>query len=130
MDLSSVKLLAGMPERDLKEIAQQAREVRHPTGTQITVRGREGVGFMMILEGQAAVSTPDGGERSLGPGDHFGEMALLDQEGRSATVTATTDLVLAAIADWNFKPFLLKHPEVAYRMLQTLSRRLRDAEAR
>src|SRR5437016_11658986 len=127
MDLSSVKLLSGLPEGDLKRIARQAREVRHRGGAQIAVRGREGVGFMMILEGEAEVATPDGGGRTLGPGDHFGEMALLDQEGRSATVTATTDLVVAAIADWNFKPFLTEHPEVAYRMLQTLSRRLRDA---
>ena len=130
MDLRSVKLFAGMPEGDLRKLAQQMREVKHPGGREIAVRGREGVGFMVILDGEAEVSTPDGGTRVLGPGDHFGEMALLDQGGRSATVTARTDLRLAAIAEWNFKPFLLDHPEVAYRMLQTMSRRLRDAEAR
>jgi CRP-like cAMP-binding protein len=119
-----------MPEGDLNKLERQMREVRHVKGDQIALQGREGVGFMVILDGEAEVSTPDGGRRALGPGDHFGEMALLDQGGRSATVTATTDLVLAAIAEWNFKPFLLEHPEVAYRMLQTLSRRLREAEAR
>ncbi len=130
MDLKSVKLFAGMPEGDLRKLAQQMREVKHAGGSEIAVRGREGVGFMVILDGEAEVSTPDGGRRVLGPGDHFGEMALLDQGGRSATVTARTDLRLAAIAEWNFKPFLIEHPEVAYRMLQTMSRRLRDAEAR
>ncbi len=130
MDLRSVKLFAGMPEGDLTKLAQQMREVRHAEGSEIAVRGRQGVGFMVILDGEAEVSTPDGGMRVLGPGDHFGEMALLDQGGRSATVTARTDLRLAAIAEWNFKPFLMDHPEVAYRMLQTMSRRLRDAEAR
>ncbi len=130
MDLRSVKLFAGMPEGDLRKLAQQMREVNHAGGTEIAVRGREGVGFMVILDGEAEVSTPDGGTRVLGPGDHFGEMALLDQGGRSATVTARSDLRLAAIAEWNFKPFLMDHPEVAYRMLQTMSRRLRDAEAR
>ncbi len=84
---------------------------------------------MVILEGEAEVGTRDGRKRVLGPGDHFGEMALLDQGGRSATVTATTDLVVAAIAEWNFKPFLMENPEVAYRMLQVLSRRVREAEA-
>jgi CRP-like cAMP-binding protein len=128
--LHSVKLFHGMPEGDLNKVARQMREVRHVKGEQIALQGREGVGFMVILDGEAEVSIPDGGRRVLGPGDHFGEMALLDQGGRSATVTATTDLVLAAIAEWNFKPFLLEHPEVAYRMLQTLSRRLREAEAR
>jgi len=130
MDLRSVKLFTGMPESDLKRIAQQVREVRHTKGTQIAVRGREGVGFMLILDGEAEVTTPDGRNRMLGPGDHFGEMALLDQGGRSATIVATSDLVLAAIPEWSFKPFLMEHPEVAYRMLQTLSRRVREAEAR
>jgi CRP-like cAMP-binding protein len=130
MDLRSVPLFAGMSPTELTRLAQQMREVRHAQGSEIAVLGREGVGFLVILEGQARVSTPDGGERVLGPGDHFGEMALLDQGGRSATVTALSDLRLAAIAEWNFKPFLLENPEVAYRMLQTLSRRLREAEAR
>ncbi|SRR6266545_4656547 len=130
MDLQSVKLFSGMPESDLRRLAQQMREVRHAKGAEIAVRGQEGVGFMVILDGEAEVSTQDGGRRLLGPGDHFGEMALLDHEGRSATVSARTDLRLAAITEWNFKPFLMDHPEVAYRMLQTLSRRLREAEAR
>ena len=130
MDLRSVKLFAGMQDSDLKKIAQQVREVRHPKGAQIAARGREGVGFMLILEGEAEVTTPDGRSRLLGPGDHFGEMALLDQGGRSSTVVASTDLVVAAIPEWHFKPFLMEYPEVAYRMLQTLSRRVREAEAR
>ena len=130
MDLRSVKLFDGMQEGDLRKITQQMREVRHAKGAQIAVLGREGVGFMVILEGEAEVTTPDGRNRMLGPGDHFGEMALLDQGGRSSTVVATTDMVVAAIPEWHFKPFLMEYPEVAYRMLQTLSRRLRDAEAR
>jgi CRP-like cAMP-binding protein len=129
MNLRSVALLEGIPDRDLERIAQQAREVRHPAGAEIAVRGTEGVGFLMILDGEAEVRTSDGRTRRLGPGDHFGEMALLDHEGRSATVTAKTDLRSAAVAEWNFKPFLIDHPEVAYRLLQTLSRRVREAEA-
>jgi CRP-like cAMP-binding protein len=104
------------------------REVRHPKGAKPVLRGKDGVGFMVILEGQAEVSTIDGRHRILGPGDHFGEMALLDQQGRSADITARTDLVSAAIPEWEFKEFLGSHPEVAYRLLQTLSRRLREAE--
>src|SRR5260370_19964546 len=120
MGLRSVKLFAGMPEGDLRKLAQQMREVNHAGGSEIAVRGRDGVGFMVILDGEAEVSTPDGGSRVLGPGDHFGEMALLDQGGRSATVTARTDLRLAAIAEWDFKAFLIDHPEVAYRLLHTM----------
>lgn len=130
MDLHSVKLFAGMSEGDLKKIAQQMREVRHAKGADIAVRGRGGVGFMVILDGEAEVTTSDGRTRVLGAGDHFGEMALLDMGGRSASVRATTDLVLAAIPEWHFKPLLMEHPEIAYRMLQELSRRVREAEAR
>ncbi len=87
------------------------------------------MGFMVILEGEAEVKTVDGRSRKLGPGDHFGEMALLDAEGRSANVTARTDLVAAAVTEWGFKPFLIEHPTIAYRLLETLSRRLREAES-
>jgi CRP-like cAMP-binding protein len=130
MDLRSVKLFAGMRDRDLEKIAQQMREVRHDQGEEVAILGEHGVGFMVILEGEAEVTVPDGRKRVLRAGDHFGEMALLDRDGRSATVTAATDLIVGAIPSWHFKPFLIEHPEVAYRMLQVLSHRLREAEAR
>ena len=130
MDLRSVKLFAGMRDRDLERIALQMREVRHDRGAEVAVLGQDGVGFMVILDGEAEVTIPDGHKRLLRAGDHFGEMALLDRDVRSATVTATTDLVVGAIPSWHFKPFLIEHPEVTYRMLQILSHRLREAEAR
>ncbi len=128
MDLKGIGLFEGIPDNSLKKLGKQMREVHHPKGAKPVVRGKDGVGFMVILEGQAEVSTIDGRHRLLGPGDHFGEMALLDQQGRSADITARTDLVSAAIPEWEFKEFLNNHPEVAYRLLQTLSRRLREAE--
>jgi CRP-like cAMP-binding protein len=129
VDVRSVKLFAGMPDRDLAKITRQMREVRHAKGAEVAVRGESGVGFMVILEGEAEVTVPDRHKRVLRAGDHFGEMALLDEGGRSATVTATTDLVLGAIPLWHFKPFLMENPEVAYRMLKILSQHLREAEA-
>ena len=128
MDLKARGLFEGMSESDLKKLGKQMREIRHPKGAKPVVRGKDGVGFMVILDGQAEVSTVDGRHRILGPGDHFGEMALLDQQGRSADITARTDMVAAAIPEWEFKEFLGNHPEVAFRLLQTLSRRLREAE--
>lgn len=129
MDLKPVGIFKGMPPAELKKIGKQMREIRHPKGAEIMIRGEGGVGFLVILAGEAEVETGDGRRRMLGPGDHFGEMALLDHEGRSATVTAASDLVLGAVPEWGFKPFLQDHPEVTYRLLETLSRRLRDAEA-
>jgi len=129
MDLKPVGIFEGMSPGELKKAAKSMREIRHPKGAEIMIRGEGGIGFLVILEGEAEVATPDGRHRRLGMGDHFGEMALLDHQGRSASVTAHTDLVLAAVPEWGFKPFLQDHPEVTYHLLETLSRRLREAEA-
>lgn len=127
-DLKSAKLFNGLPDRELKAIERELKTVRHPVGHEIVVRGDQGVGFMTILEGQVKVTTGSGKARTLGPGDSFGEMALLDHEGRSATARAESDVVLATIPEWSFKSFLIEHPEVAYRLLQALSHRVRQAE--
>jgi CRP-like cAMP-binding protein len=129
LDLKSVKLLQGIPDSELRSIEKQMKTVNHPAGHEIVVRGEGGVGFMIITDGSVTVQTVQGKTRSLGPGDAFGEMALLDHEGRSATITADTDVTLATIPEWNFKPFLKEHPEVAYRLLQSLSQRIRQAES-
>ena len=128
-ELKDAKLLKGIPESEIRSIERQIKTVRHPAGHEIVLRGEGGVGFMIITDGTVTVKTVTGKSRKLGPGDSFGEMALLDQEGRSATITADTDVTMASIPEWNFKPFLKEHPEVAYRLLQTMSRRIRQAEA-
>jgi CRP-like cAMP-binding protein len=129
VDIKEAKLFQGLPESELRSIAKQMRTVNHPAGHEIVVRGENGVGFMIILDGTVTVSTIQGKSRKLGPGDSFGEMALLDQEGRSASIKADTDVSLATIPEWNFKPFLKEHPEVSYRLLQVLSQRVRQAES-
>lgn len=128
-ELKDAKLLQGIPDSELRSIEKQVKIVKHPAGHEIVVRGEGGVGFMIITDGDVSVKTVTGRTRKLGPGDSFGEMALLDHEGRSATITADSDVTLASIPEWNFKPFLKEHPEVAYRLLQTMSRRIRQAEA-
>ncbi len=128
LDLKSAKLFKDLPDGEIKKIARQLKMVQHPAGHEIVVRGDGGVGFMIITDGTVTVSTVQGKARKLGPGDSFGEMALLDQEGRSATVKADTDVSLATVPEWGFKSFLAEHPEVAYRLLQVLSQRIRQAE--
>lgn len=127
-DLKKAKLFQGLSDSELRSIEKQMKVVNHPAGHEIVVRGDGGVGFMVITEGTVAVKTVQGKTRKLGPGDSFGEMALLDHAGRSATVTAETDVTLATIPEWNFKPFLKEHPEIAYSLLQILSQRVRQAE--
>ena len=128
VELKQSKVFHGLPDPEIRSIEKQMKTVKHPAGHEIVVRGDGGVGFMIITDGTVAVKTVQGKTRKLGPGDSFGEMALLDHEGRSATITAETDVTMATIPEWNFKPFLKEHPEVAYRLLQTLSRRVRQAE--
>jgi CRP/FNR family transcriptional regulator, cyclic AMP receptor protein len=127
--IKEAKLFEGLPDSELRSIEKQMKTVNHPAGHEIVVRGEGGVGFMIITDGTVNVTTVTGHTRMLGPGDSFGEMALLDHEGRSATATAQTEVTLATIPEWNFKPFLKEHPDVAYRLLQTLSRRVRQTEA-
>ena len=129
IDVKQAKLFEGLPASEVRSIEKQMKTVRHPAGHEIVVRGDNGVGFMVILDGTVSVSTAQGKTRKLGPGDSFGEMALLDHEGRSATIKADTDVSLATIPEWNFKPFLKEHPEVTYRLLQLLSQRVRQAES-
>jgi CRP/FNR family cyclic AMP-dependent transcriptional regulator len=129
VELRQAKLLQGLPESELRSLEKQMKTVTHPAGHEITVRGENGVGFMIILGGDVTVATVQGKSRKLGPGDSFGEMALLDHEGRSANIKADTEVTLATIPEWNFKPFLKEHPEVAYRLLQVLSQRVRQAES-
>jgi CRP-like cAMP-binding protein len=106
VDVKEAKLFKGLPESELRTIEKQMKIVNHPAGHEIVVRGDNGVGFMVILDGTVTVSTIQGKSRTLGPGDSFGEMALLDQEGRSATIKADSTVSLATIPEWNFKPFL------------------------
>ena len=127
-DLKQCELFEGLSDKELKSIASDLREVQQPAGRELAVRGTEGVGFMVILDGELEVTTADGRKRSLGPGDYFGEIALLDHQGRSATVVAKTEVKLAGIPEWFFKSFLTSHPSVMYRLLETMSVRLREAE--
>jgi len=129
LELKSAKLFQGLPDGEIKKIERQLKHIQHPKGHDIVVRGDGGVGFMIITDGSVTVTTVQGRTRKLGPGDSFGEMALLDHEGRSATVKADTDVSLATIPEWGFKSFLEEHPEVAYRLMQVLSQRVRQAES-
>jgi CRP-like cAMP-binding protein len=125
-----VALFAGLEARELGRLGNLMRESRFAEGDSITTEGESGVGFFVIEDGNATVSR--GGEilRTLKPGDHFGEIALIDQGPRSATVVASTDLRCRAIAAWEFKTFVIEHPEVAWPLLETLVARLREAEGR
>ena len=129
-DLREVNLLHGLKEADLVSLAADLAERRVAAGDPIVGEGTGGVAFFFILDGETSVSVAGEEVATLKRGDYVGELALLDPEGpRSATVTAKTDVVLAAMSAWQFRPFVLAHSDVAWLLLQRLARRLREAQA-
>jgi len=128
--LKGVPLFAGVGDKELRRLEKVMRESRFEEGQEITTEGRSGIGFFVIEDGNASVSLRGEIVRTLGPGDHFGEIALIDEGPRTATVTAATDLRCHGMASWEFRSFVQEHPEVAWPLLQTLASRLRDAEER
>jgi len=127
--LGEIPLFAACSKRDLTAIARAVREIDHEAGSVIAVEGEPGAGLFVIDTGRANVSI--GGKRvnTLGPGDFFGEMALLDGGPRTATVTAATDLQLFALTGWVFRGLVAEYPQMALRVMETMAARLRDATA-
>lgn len=125
-DLASAKLFQGLPDKTVKAAVAKFTEVRHPAGHHLMSKGSAGVGFMIVLDGEVEVSGHEGHTHRLGPGEHFGEIALLDHQGRTADVTALTDVTLAVLPEWGFKNFVMSNPDISYRLLELMSQRMRD----
>jgi CRP-like cAMP-binding protein len=126
--LAKVPLFSGVKPKDLKRLEKRMQERSFNEGDEITKEGESGVGFFVIEDGNATVSIGGKILRTLGPGEYFGEVALIDSGPRSATVVATTDLRCRGMSAWEFKPFVEQHPDVAWALLETLVGRLREAE--
>jgi CRP-like cAMP-binding protein len=123
--LRKVPLFHDLSDKDLKQILTIGKEVRHEAGKRVVEEDHPGVGFHMILEGEAEAAV--GGEvmTKLGPGDYFGDISLIDGGPRSATVTAITDVRTYAIPAWNFGRLLDQNPSIMKGLLVELCRRLR-----
>jgi CRP/FNR family cyclic AMP-dependent transcriptional regulator len=128
--LARVPLFSMLRKKELAKLAQNAHDRTFPPGTVITDEDREGASFGVIADGQAAVSVHGRAARTLGPGEYFGEMALIDHSYRSAKITAETELRCLMFTAWIFRPFALQHPEVAWALLEKMVQRVRDAESR
>jgi CRP/FNR family cyclic AMP-dependent transcriptional regulator len=126
--LSRIDLFAGLSGRQLKQLTGRAKEVRHEAGQSITSEGNVALGFHLILEGEAVVSQGGNVRRRLGPGDHFGEISMIDGQRRSATVTADTPLRTLTVSHATFGELLDQDPGFARTLLTVLCARLREAE--
>jgi CRP-like cAMP-binding protein len=126
--LARVPLFSGIKPKELKKLGKRMTERSFNEGDEITREGESGIGFFVIEDGNASVSVGGNIIRTLGPGEHFGEIALIDSGPRSATIVAGTDLRCRGMSAWEFRPFVEEHPEVAWALLETLVGRLREAE--
>ena len=128
--LARVSLFSMLPKKEVAKLARDAREHTFPAGAVVTDEDRTGVSFGVVVDGQAAVSVHGRPARILGPGDYFGEMALIDKSSRSAKITAETDLSGLMFSAWDFRPFAMEHPQTAWALLEMLVQRVREAESR
>ena len=124
--LRSVPLFAGCSDKELAFIASRVDDVDLPAGKVLTEKGKSGGDFFIILEGQAEVDA-DQGKRTLGPGDFFGEIALIDDGPRTATVKATTPMRCLVLGHEQFRDVLHQNGEIAVKILRAVTERLRAA---
>lgn len=128
--VADVGLFRNLPRAQLKRLALATKEVSHPAGKEVAEEGVGGLAFHVILEGSATVSTGGRELRTLGPGDYFGEISMIDGKPRSATVTVVEPLKALAIPHLDFMHVVDEDPSFARYLLSTLCARLREAEAR
>jgi len=126
--LGRIPLFAACTKGDLRRIASLADEVDVTEGTVLTRQGDAGQECFVIVEGRARATMRGRRSISMGPGDFFGEMSLLDQGPRSATVTAETEMELLVLTSRGFWSLIRDVPVVAPRIMRVLAGRLREAE--
>ncbi len=128
--LATVPIFSVLKPRDLKKVAKNAREMDFPAGTVLTEQDELGVALFVVTEGTLGVEVGGRPVRTLGQGEYFGEMALIDHQPRAARVTAETDAKCLTFSGWAFRPLAHSHPEVAWALLERMVDRVREAEDR
>lgn len=128
--IQKVPLFSDLDRRTLQGLASSMKERIFKEGDTIATEGQTGVGFFIIDEGEAAISVQGEERATLGHGDYFGEVALIDDGARTATITAKTPLKCYGITSWEFKPLVEQNADLAWKMLQTMAKMLRASEQR
>ncbi|MGH8802605.1 MAG: cyclic nucleotide-binding domain-containing protein, partial [Casimicrobiaceae bacterium] len=127
--LNRAELFSDMNRRQAEQLARLLKERRFAQGETVIVEGSGGAAFFVIDSGEAKVSKKGIEVATLGPGDYFGEIALIDGGPRSATVTAVTDLVCYGLTYWEFRPLVDANGSIGWKLAQALAKRLRATDA-
>ena len=120
--LRRVPLFSDLDNRELAQVGDSMKRRQFSAGQEIAREGESGVGFFVIEEGNAKVSVHGDERRRLGPGDYFGEIALIAQGARTATVTAESDLTALGMTFWDFRPLVEGNASIAWKLLQSFAK--------
>ena len=126
--LRGVPLFNELDDGELAQVALLFKERHFSAGETVVKEGADGAAFFLIESGEARCSVRGVERKALGPGDHFGEVALIDEGVRSASITATSDLVCYGLTFWEFKPLVVANGAIGWKLLHSLAQKLRNAE--
>ncbi len=134
--LAHVELFSSLDKKELQTLAKSSQERTYSAGTTLFSQGDSGSGLYILKSGKVSITQKSGAQgaekeiNTVGAGETLGEMALLDDQPRSATVTAVEDVTALLLPVWEFRGVLKAHPDIALKLLATLSRRLRKVQGR
>jgi len=128
--IQRVPLFSDLGRKEVEQIAGSMKERNFGAGESLTVEGRGGVGFFVIEDGEARVTVHDEERSRLGPGDYFGEIALITEGARTATITAETPVKAWGMTMWDFRPLVESNAQLSWKMLQSMAKQLHAAETR
>jgi CRP/FNR family transcriptional regulator, cyclic AMP receptor protein len=124
--LGRAPIFSGLTEKQLRTLAKSTKVVGFPANARVVKQGEPGIGFYLLLQGQAEVRQGDRVLARLGPGQFFGELTLFDEQPRSADVVAVQPAQCAVLSRWEFWGFAKSEPEVLQGVLREMARRLRE----
>ena len=129
--LHRVPLFAELKPKELDKLSSSFKERKFAEGEDVTSEGETGGGgrFFVIADGEAVISVHGEERGRLGPGDYFGDVAMIDRGERTATIHADSELTCYSLTFWDFRPLVETDARIAWPLLQAMAKRLRAAES-